>query len=118
MLMDAAVKELWVAALGGGGYVQGTGTLKNAWGNFCCLGVLCDLYRQHVGGGWETDETGLTLFADKAGNTCFETCTAGVVRWAGLAGGDPEVSQKRLSEWNDNQRISFNSIANLINENL
>ena len=117
MLMDAAVKDLWVAALRSGTYTQTTGSLQNAYG-FCCMGVLCDLYRQHVGGGWKTHETGLTLFADKAGNTCFETCTAGVVRWAGLAGGNPKVSQKRLSEWNDNEKISFQQIANLINENL
>lgn len=33
----------WVASLLDGSYKQGTGLLNNGVGDFCCLGVLCDL---------------------------------------------------------------------------
>ena len=116
--MDAGVKELWVAALRSGTYTQTTGSLQNACG-FCCLGVLCDLYCREVGGNWtpgEDDE--LVVFTDNDGNTNFETCPDGVVEWAGLKEDDPYVSERFLSDWNDSGKISFDEIANLINENL
>ena len=119
MLMDAAVKELWVAALESGDYVQGTGMLKNTCGGFCCLGVLCELYRREVGGGWRLEEENdLVVFADTDGGTDYEVCPDGVASWAGLDKKDPFVSGRHLSDWNDNERITFNSIANLIRENL
>lgn len=54
--MDKAVKEKWVAALRSGEYTQAQGTLKNAAGGFCCLGVLCDLYaKEKLSGRWDED---------------------------------------------------------------
>lgn len=38
--MDAQLKQRWVAALRGGDYSQGMGTLFNGK-HYCCLGVLC-----------------------------------------------------------------------------
>lgn len=41
--MDSEVKQLWIDALRSGKYKQGLGKLRDS-NNFCCLGVLCDLY--------------------------------------------------------------------------
>jgi hypothetical protein len=41
-MMDAELKQKWIAALRSGKYPQGTGYLQTADG-FCCLGVLCDV---------------------------------------------------------------------------
>lgn len=41
--MNEAVKTKWVDALRSGEYKQGKGQLQTKSGNFCCLGVLCDL---------------------------------------------------------------------------
>ena len=116
--MNADVKDLWVAALRSGAYTQTTGSLQNAYG-FCCLGVLCDLYRQHVGGDWTPGEAEeMVFFTDADGNANFETCPDGVVKWAELDDDNPYVSNRNLSDWNDGEKIGFDEIANLINENL
>ena len=117
--MNADVKDLWVAALRSGAYTQTTGSLQNAYG-FCCLGVLCDLYRQHVGGNWHppSEDEELIAFTDADGKIIFETCPEGVVKWAELDDDNPYVSGRHLSDWNDSEKISFDEIANLINENL
>ncbi len=41
-LMNQKVKELWVKALRSGEYQQGKEHLRKD-GQYCCLGVLCDL---------------------------------------------------------------------------
>lgn len=40
--MDSAIKAKWVAALRSGKYQQGQNYLRHD-GEYCCLGVLCDL---------------------------------------------------------------------------
>lgn len=37
------IKEKWIAALKSGEYKQGTGCLRDADDNYCCLGVLGDI---------------------------------------------------------------------------
>lgn len=57
--MKHVIMKRWVRALRSGRYRQTTGKLRarnkagNATNNFCCLGVLCDLYAQdHPEAGW------------------------------------------------------------------
>lgn len=40
--MRSSVKKEWIAALRSGDYIQGTGKL-NRNGEYCCLGILCDI---------------------------------------------------------------------------
>lgn len=40
--MDPQAKAEWIAALRSGDYAQGEGSLRYG-GDYCCLGVLCDL---------------------------------------------------------------------------
>lgn len=40
------VKQAWVKALRSGKYRQGRGQLRGPADYYCCLGVLCDLYRK------------------------------------------------------------------------
>lgn len=42
--MNPEIKARWVAALRSGEYKQGTGALRNARDEFCCLGLLCNLH--------------------------------------------------------------------------
>lgn len=49
--LDPKLKAEWVAALRSGKYEQGTSFL-NRDNKFCCLGVLCDLIKDEVGGQW------------------------------------------------------------------
>ena len=55
--MKKSVKKLWLTALRSGEYRQGHDVLR-ANGKFCCLGVLCDLYRKESGGPRWKNESG------------------------------------------------------------
>jgi hypothetical protein len=50
--MKPDVKQAWLTALRSGDYQQGQGYLRQG-DQYCCLGVLCDLYGQAVGPEWE-----------------------------------------------------------------
>jgi hypothetical protein len=41
--MKPDLKAKWIDALRSGNYEQGTGDLRSRSGQFCCLGVLCDV---------------------------------------------------------------------------
>jgi len=41
--MNKDIAKKWVDALRSGEYKQGKGYLKNAAGEYCCLGVLCEV---------------------------------------------------------------------------
>jgi hypothetical protein len=49
--MNTEIKEKWVVALRSGDYKQGKGRLRQD-GNYCCLGVLCDVINP---GKWRGD---------------------------------------------------------------
>lgn len=76
--MKKKVKKMWVEALTNGSYQQGKFCLQNN-GQFCCLGVLCDLHAKETGGVW-------TQIPDGSG--MYEGMTAIlpelVRKWAGL----------------------------------
>ena len=42
--MNSELKAKWVAALRSGRYKQGDGLLRSRNDEYCCLGVLCDVY--------------------------------------------------------------------------
>lgn len=109
--MKADIKEKWVSALRSDEYVQGIGQL-HACGNFCCLGVLCDLHAKETGGKWDT---GLYL-----GEVCF--LPIAVVDWAGLDLVCPAVTFEHnegvtLATLNDNGK-TFKEIADIIDSQL
>lgn len=80
MSMNPEVKAKWVAALRSGEYKQGREQLK--YGNeFCCLGVLCDLYaKEHE-----------VEFDDGLADYGSELPSDTVCEWAGLPKNNPEV---------------------------
>jgi len=44
--MKKQIAKLWIKALRSGKYKQGQTVLRNEKDEYCCLGVLCDLYNQ------------------------------------------------------------------------
>jgi len=124
--MHQHIKQPWVDALRSGKYQQGKDFLRRE-GNYCCLGVLCDLYdRETSGPGW--DEHCGSGGDDYLGS---DTSLPGeVTRWAGLIGssdvnhrGEYSVNLRHhgyrtyLSSIND-EGASFNEIADLIEQQL
>lgn len=48
--MNHDIKKEWVEALRSGEYKQGKMNLRSKNDEYCCLGVLCDIYRKKVAG--------------------------------------------------------------------
>lgn len=129
--MKVEIKRLWVVALRSGEYTQSQHslityvppddasihdildeeTLKNA--SYCCLGVLCDLYRK---------ETGKNLWSDAAFDGTRGLLAPSVMEWAGLTEENPVIKiDKRstvLAELNDVLDFNFEQIADVIEKQL
>lgn len=127
--MNAKIAKKWVAALRSGEYQQCQSRLRNKTG-FCCLGVLCDLYRKEAGAGvgeWAPHqmtiddgykEDGYIWIDDDDQSTGM--LTGSVRDWAGMDRSDggfrdpgPMAGHISLADMNDTGR-SFEEIANII----
>ena len=113
--MNPVIKQKWLEALRSDEFDQGTGMLKSYDGKYCCLGVLCELFRRQHSVQKNIDWHG-GLFLQRVAVLPTE-----VIKWAGLEHNNynPRVGeeQKTLSDYNDTG-YSFEQIANLIEENL
>jgi hypothetical protein len=119
--MNPEIKAKWVAALRSGEYKQGLGYLCDTDYNYCCLGVLTDIYCKEV--------LGAKLEPHDMAHPEGEWLNDEVRDWGGLNAGDPFVDfvldaaderfdlDNRLSFINDHG-ISFSVIADIIEEQL
>lgn len=51
--MKEDIAKRWVEALRSSKYKQGKDQLQTSDNKFCCLGVLCDIVKDDVGGTWD-----------------------------------------------------------------
>lgn len=116
MLNDNA--KAWVAALRSGEYKQGRLALRTRTGEFCCLGVACELaVKAGVATVSVENETALYHSGDQ---TSPAALPRGVRDWLGLrdSAGLYNVEQgwrrASLMEANDVDRKTFTEIADLI----
>lgn len=112
-LMNNTVKQSWLEALRSGHYKQGCARLHYD-SQFCCLGVLVDLYLQEKGLEWGPgDEAAYGL------SFCGEYAVLPhiVQEWAGLSDENPMVEGMPLAIHND-EGASFEEIATIIENNL
>ncbi len=119
--MKAAVKKKWVAALKSGEYKQTRKELRNKDG-FCCLGVLCDLYKEETKDGeWSEAEAGqFFVFKVRNGGQCSATVLPGAVAvWAGFEPftRNPSTKNGQLAELND-AGMTFKKVAAIIEKEL
>ena len=106
-MMNDNMKKV-VKALRSGEYKQTRETLQDATG-YCCLGVMCDVYRKETGAelllssGLET-LAGCTLYAQE-----------GVKEWVGLVRSEGDSYENpTLAELNDDEGYTFSQIADFI----
>ncbi len=117
--MNKRIKKLWVEALKGGEYEQGTKLLCNQYSKeydkFCCLGVLCNLHSLETEEGWfESPCLDGAMMYSVAGESGAGVPPIPVKIWAGLE--DKNIG--KLVELNDNKGATFQEIAKYIEENL
>jgi hypothetical protein len=118
--MNPNIRAKWLAALRSGDYVQGQSALRDNSRHFCCLGVLCDVAARDGIGEWiePTNEYPRFSFAPNDGTPGDLILPRAVVDWAGLPEPNPAVGDFALTVWNDDKRVSFDEIADLIEEHL
>ena len=112
--MKPEIKAKWVAALRSGEYQQGVGRLREE-NQFCCLGVLCDLYqKEHPDADW------LSL-SRAARNTHLQVPSQLVTEWSEIHDYNPLVQIDGMARWltshNDDGR-TFAEIADAIEAQL
>lgn len=127
--MKREIAEKWIAALNGGEFKQAKEVLRDGTDKYCCLGVLCELYRRETGQG-EWDGPGFLSDsnfscgsqADYSGSNLPE----GVRQWAGMKtcsgtyGYYPfgiNKEHKSLVYLNDHANFKFSGIASFIEKN-
>ena len=129
MPMNPERKAEWLTALRSGEYEQGTGYL-NRDGKFCCLGVATDLAVKAGLGEWVEDYVhGVKGFVSTNNPVAPEGSEVGllpreVARWLGLEDVSPIVKagdfrgRQRLTYLNDDEGLSLEEIADLVEEQL
>ena len=118
--MNPAIKDQWVAALTSGKYKQ-TQDALNSNGEFCCLGVLCDLHSQATNTKW----TVINRLDGKPNNYYLHEFAAlpySVMKWAEVScdyANSVTINGRkdRLDNHNDSGR-TFVEIAKAIKEQL
>ncbi len=123
--MDLVIADRWTTALKSREFSQGGGRLFNGT-DYCCLGVLCELYRRETGkGSWSDPADGYVGFiydASSDGNACFkdDLLPAPVRAWAGLRDDGPFIydegdanTKLELAVLNDDGK-SFEELADII----
>ena len=116
--MDKHVAERWVQALRSGQYQQGQHELHPDTNSYCCLGVLCDLYRVEQGKGeWRNGPMRNELFIFSTPTGVYESAVLPemVKSWAGMrtSTGSIAGSEDELAALND-EGMEFPQLADLI----
>lgn len=114
-MKDTELTRKWIAALRSGNYNQGRYLLHSKENNYCCLGVLCDI---SLLGEWlycdnERDISGRCKFKSLTTSLVSDNYPPKEVReLVGL-----ELNEQcELVAMNDNEKCSFDDIANRIEE--
>lgn len=112
-----------VAALRSGEYKQARGALR-VNDRYCCLGVLCDVYRKETG-----IEEWVKIPTQHMAGTAYQfldivgVLPVEVMKWLGWSETNPTVShpilgsKHTLAHLNDGHKLSFSEIADVIEQN-
>lgn len=122
--MDKHVAERWTQALRSGTYKQAKNRLKHGQEHFCCLGVLCDLYREEQGKGeWVApkycESSQFEVECDGLKEVEGMVLPESVRVWAGIETRDgyiPGTQDTSLLSLNDSG-VEFPQMADLIEKN-
>ncbi len=113
--MNEEIKKEWVDALRSDKYEQSTCRLRKE-DSFCCLGVLCDLVKDRVGLEWKRESFGYFIGDDDL------VLPTKVKDFAGLGSTNPSVLWEgrmyMMGHLNDNERLTFKQIADIIESQL
>lgn len=107
--MDSALAKQWIALLLSGEYAQGQEMLRDPKNQYCCLGVLCDMYVKKGDGEWGQFEEGSKYYYKSNGDHSAYSLVQHVIDQTYL----PRADETILSEMNDDG-CTFVEIADYI----
>ncbi|MEK6860402.1 MAG: hypothetical protein AABY07_00385 [Nanoarchaeota archaeon] len=117
--MKQEIAEKWADALESGKYQQGKGGLHKD-NQFCCLGVLCDIFSRENNKRWISDD--ISPFNSILGKD--DILPSKVKRWAGMKSATGILKSNDLVTYNDapqqvkkRKDFNFKDIAGLIRRN-
>jgi len=113
--MNQEIKQRWISKLRSGEYKQGKNRLKNLDGSMCCLGVLCELYREdHPGIEW------IECIPDNSFSilNSVDILPKSIMIWAELNSTCGNIGNLTLGYMNDIANYDFNKIADIIEKEL
>lgn len=126
--MRADVMEKWTAELESGKYRKTTGFLRKGEKSRCCLGVLCDIYKEETGKGEWVKDKNFEFKVGPDGTSNDSYLPYEVQTWAGMVSDNGEMfdhpvlvdgwDYQNLSEINDETKASFKKIAEIIRKNV
>lgn len=108
--MNKAFKKKWVKALRSGEYEQTQNRLCDGNGGMCCLGVLCDISRL---GEWEEIDCDGPVYKFGKISKEYELSTKMLQKF-----GLHKRTMAKLIKMNDQDEMSFDEIADYIEEKL
>jgi len=116
--MNQEVKTKWLEVLESGAYPKAVGCLQTIKGEYCCLGVLTDLYIKETGQGHWEDAGDTRVFNGEE----ELLLPVEVQEWAELDSNDPYIRYEdtdfdSLSELNDDS-VTFEEVIVVIREQL
>lgn len=116
--MKQEIANKWADMLESGEYPQSKMSLRSPEG-YCCLGVLCELYRQETESGeWEDDGFVTNNKKMWSSDWSAETLPLDVQEWAGMVSADGTYDYtKSLVRLNDSANFKFTGIATFIRKN-
>jgi hypothetical protein len=108
--MNQEAKKKWIEALHSGMYTQGKSCLKGTDNNYCCLGVLVEVFEKHYGLKFD-QKINVYYNAVEFGAYCSKSVPPDIViDWLGIT----PRQQTLLMNLNDRQGCSFAGIADLL----
>src|SRR5690242_5189213 len=108
--MNLTIRDRWIAALESGNYEQGAGRLRQG-DKFCCLGVLCDIVAEEIGGRWKELNNNMVFVVD--GEWTTTVLPGRIMDYTELEDDDPVLGNASATDLNDSG-VSFNEIAKFI----
>lgn len=108
--MNQEAKQKWITALRSGKYMQGKSCLKDTHNNYCCLGVLVEVFEEYHGLRFD-QQLNFSMTAMAFGS--FGSVAAPpelVINWIGIT----PKHQTLLMHLNDKHGCSFAGIADLL----
>lgn len=114
--MKKEIRNKWLKALRSGKFKQGQGALRTVGTGHCCLGVLCEVYRQDTGNGvWVKEKDSNKDEKDYEFLSNVADLPREVQKWAGIKSATGYINARDVDGGNIRSLANINDGESAIN---